>query len=672
MKPRTVPPPKLNQYRPDIDSLRAIAICAVCGFHYAPSYFKGGFVGVDVFFVLSGYLITETLLNRSRESSARAYFGAFYAGRIIRLFPALIITLLLTIILGFLLLLPTELLELSRNMIAATTFTTNFLLIKSPGLEYFANSKDFNPLIHLWSLSIEEQFYLIWPILIYLTSSKVRTGQYALIIFTILWIIDIANFFSQYFDKYYFPGTRFWELILGSLYAIYKDKFEFYIANKNFFIKYHLFDYLKIFGVVLIVFSVFRVAPSPRWPGLLAILPCFGALCVLITPPPRQKSFLELLLCNRALLGLGRISYPLYLYHWLLLSFLYIVFIRTPPAFLVWCSFILSVAGAVFTYHFVEIPIRAAKRPVTVLALLLIMLAILASSFTIYSTQGLHWRFASEQKFNDLSALRPKFFMTDESCLKHYSKGFIDGFLPNRDFCRSTAQETSAKVLLVGDSHASQLYQAFEDLGFTSVAHIGRGSCPPLIGLEPTAGWLKCYPTVNGLINYAVHSSADLLILSGVFQRYFDGTYIVSQDSDAIQNQISILFDVLARSNKKVLMVLDNAVVPFDPKQCMRRPLNLNQRVDCSFSRANHDKFSQTYRESFLANVVDKPNISLLDASALFCDNSKCYVSNAEGLTYNTDDNHLSSRGAKLVVSEIIKRFPDFFHLRKEHPKNYP
>ncbi len=214
--------PTDKTYRPDIDGLRAFAVLAVMGFHAAPSSVRGGFVGVDVFFVISGFLITSIIL---RDLDAEKFsIKNFYVSRICRIFPALIVMLVATLLIGWLILLPDEFKELGRHIAAAPLFSSNFLLLQESG--YFERAAEQKPLLHLWSLSIEEQFYLLWPVtLIALWKSRLNLVYLIGLIAFVSFELNIYLMQINPSANFYIPLTRFWEILLGALLAvIIRDK----------------------------------------------------------------------------------------------------------------------------------------------------------------------------------------------------------------------------------------------------------------------------------------------------------------------------------------------------------------------------------------------------------------------------------------------------------------
>jgi hypothetical protein len=168
---------------------------------------------------------------------------------------------------------------------------------------------------------------------------------------------------------------------------------------------------------------------------------------------------------------------------------------------------------------------------------------------------------------------------------------------------------------------------------------------------------------VNGILEYAIGSKASLIILTGVFERYFDGTYQMPKSAPDIEGDVRRWFEVLAGSGKSILIVLDNPTLPFEPKECMQRPFDFNQRSDCSFDRSVHDQKAQTYGSLFRRNAERFANVTVLDSSRFFCDTARCTAVNKDGLLYTGDNNHLSLRGAIIVAREILRLFPASFFL---------
>lgn len=301
-------------YRPDIDGLRAIAILSVLLFHAFPQAIPGGFAGVDVFFVISGYLISSILLRRVGDGTLS--LKDFYARRIARIFPALLIVLIATYAIGWFLLPADEYNRLATHILGGAGFYSNVIYLKESG--YFDALASSKPLLHLWSLAIEEQFYLVWPALIW--------GAWRLRV-NVMWMIAVLGGLSFLLNlralhlgdgtalAYYAPQTRFWELTLGSALAMLSMQrcaLEWRDAGPR-------GNLLATLGLGLIGASFLLISKSAAFPGWWALLPTGGAALVIFGGPRAWV--------NRTLLGaavpvwIGKISFALYLWHWPLLSF---------------------------------------------------------------------------------------------------------------------------------------------------------------------------------------------------------------------------------------------------------------------------------------------------------------------------------------------------------------
>jgi peptidoglycan/LPS O-acetylase OafA/YrhL len=292
-----------SKYRPDIDGLRALAIVPVVLFHAFPSVIHGGFIGVDIFFVISGFLIASILIqdiNADRFSILN-----FYSRRIRRIFPALITVLFSALIAGWFLLLDTEYLQLAKHIVASAGFSSNFVLWSESG--YFDNDATTKPLLHMWSLGIEEQFYIVWPLLLFFLVRKTKNHKFYLLSLTV--ISFAANIYligrMANVAAFYNPLTRFWELAIGGILAILMMRKERLIQHT--FLT-HLFSLLGI-GLIALGFSV--IHESKTFPGWWALMPVFGTTFLIAAGP---ATFVNRLLANRLFAGIGLISYPLYLW----------------------------------------------------------------------------------------------------------------------------------------------------------------------------------------------------------------------------------------------------------------------------------------------------------------------------------------------------------------------
>jgi peptidoglycan/LPS O-acetylase OafA/YrhL len=455
-------------YRADVDGLRAIAVLAVIGFHANPSSMPGGFAGVDIFFVISGYLIASLILAGLKGGSFS--FAEFYARRIRRLFPALIVVLLATWVFGWFILPPTEYAELGRHTLAGAGFAANILNYAEVG--YFDLPAAAKPLLHLWSLGVEEQFYIVFPALLLLLWRYKAMSSWLALIGLASFALNIALVGSHPSFTFYLPLTRFWEFIAGALLACA------HLYGRTFALPAHsasalpLRDVSAAIGMLLILAGI-GFAHEDAFPGWWALLPVLGTF--LIIGAGSQAWLNRTVLAHPKLVFVGLISYPLYLWHWPLLVLARTAirneqgneYLRTTAIIAVALTFLLSW----LTYRFIERPIRArrsgysARRTTAALGASLAVIAVVG--FAIAQIGGLTMRYPKEV----------------QALLTPLAAGADD---PPADESKNSA---GPKLLVYGDSHAHHLLAGLRQLqnerSFRlSLAGWGWG-CAPLEDIKP-------------------------------------------------------------------------------------------------------------------------------------------------------------------------------------------
>ena len=459
-------------YRPDIDGLRAIAVLMVIAFHYFPSRVPFGFIGVDIFFVISGYLITRILITWSLEGNLK--FKDFYFNRIKRIFPALITVLVCCLAFGWFTMLPSEYSQLGKHISAASIFVSNFLLLSESG--YFDLAAEVKPLLHLWSLSIEEQFYFIWPLILYCCLIKKWVNLRMLL--PLLWITSFAIgiYLSSHYPSqgFYLPISRFWELILGGLLATTSSQ----SPSRSWPLPTQL---ISVIALALLMLSFWFISKEQAYPGYWAILPTMATVLILLSPP---NAFLNRkILSRRALINIGLISYPLYLWHWPILVFLNF---NTPAdiskerliAYKV-AAIGLSFLLAYLTYRFIERPIRSRKGNqghTAALTSLILLIATGLAGYTLALTKGAESRIPKEIR----SLLTSK-----NLTWEHYVRFDSCHLQEDRDYKypESCFEHQRPLAVLWGDSHASTLYPALASIQKGKrfgIDQFTKAGCPPL------------------------------------------------------------------------------------------------------------------------------------------------------------------------------------------------
>lgn len=451
-----------NSYRPDIDGLRAVAVTLVVGFHAFPGTVRGGFIGVDVFFVISGYLISSIIF--ASVDQGQFSFLDFYARRARRIFPALAVVLGTALVIGWFVLLPDQYEQLGWHALGGATFVSNFLLWGESG--YFDSAAETKPLLHLWSLAIEEQFYLFFPLLI-VAAGKIRLHRIGLLVAVGLasFAINIATYQTDPTGNFYSPQSRFWELMVGAVLAAVAARSPFKMPATA-------ATLCSFLGLALLGAAALLLTGESSFPGWWAVLPTVGAALLIFAGSSAPVN--SVILSNRVVVWIGLISFPLYLWHWIFLTFALIYAAETPPVFVRAALVGLSVLLAWLTYRLIERPIRfgGQLRPMALGAFVGVLAAGIAGYF-VFSSGGYPIRIADRQEFaryfeNSLPDLQ---YSETSGVLQYYRNdcNFYDiakyregksSNIPVAQISASCTQSMPEKktVFLWGDSHVQQLY----------------------------------------------------------------------------------------------------------------------------------------------------------------------------------------------------------------------
>jgi peptidoglycan/LPS O-acetylase OafA/YrhL len=461
-------------YRPDVDGLRAIAVVAVLAYHAFPHVLPGGFVGVDIFFVISGYLITGIIQRQMLEK--RFSIGTFYARRILRIFPALIAVLLVTFIIGWFLLSAAEMEALGANIAGAAAFVQNFVL-REQIVGYFDRGADRLPLLHLWSLGIEEQYYIAWPITLLLMA---RLASRNVVIVTALALLSFsACTLIPSWDAtlaFYSPLTRAWELLVGSALALWQSKgFIGIHPSAGEFQRHSTIVAIAALSGIASAFWAFNAATS--WPGFFTLVPVLAAAVLIAIPNTLVH---RRLLSARPVVFIGLISYPLYLWHFPLMAYAKLHYGERMPALVMCALLAVSALLAWLTYRFVERPFRLGKLAVPQkIGILLVGMATAGLiGIVADSTRGLPVRFPLPIRSFMLSGSETSIHWRRSKCLLLLQ--------PASDFAPECAGNGRHPLLLIwGDSYGAALYPGLlhfaADRGY-SIAQYTASACPPLVG----------------------------------------------------------------------------------------------------------------------------------------------------------------------------------------------
>jgi peptidoglycan/LPS O-acetylase OafA/YrhL len=474
-------------------------------FHAFPKVFSGGYVGVDIFFVISGYLISKIVFTEISEH--RFSFAAFYGRRIRRIFPALAVCLAAVLAFGFVCLMPSELAQLGKHTFFGAAFLSNMVLWSESG--YFDGAAHLKPLLHLWSLGIEEQFYILWPALLWIGfQMKAKLGRLVAVLFLASFAINIALSISNITDDFYLPISRFWELLAGAALAWWRP--VFLSANAQ--------SWISIAGLAALLASVALFTPDLQFPGWFALLPVAGAVAVILAG--RDATVNRVVFSHRVVVFVGLISYPFYLWHWPLISIAYIIRLGKPPTALmalglVVASFLLAWA----TYRFIEYPVRfGAHRHRRTLIVAGSMAMLGACGLAVWVKSGF------PERFPPLPGID----------IRKIGNAKLDAdFKPTRDMevidhgwiLETHLGNGERKVALSGDSmlfHYGPRVQHLSDEGklATNTYFVTGPRCPPVPGVIQQDKFVRCASLPDVLIDLVRRERVQSVVLGAAWGGY--------------------------------------------------------------------------------------------------------------------------------------------------------
>jgi len=663
-------------YRPDIDGLRAIAVLSVLAFHAFGEYVAGGFIGVDIFFVISGYLITSILLNDLQ--CGQFSLGRFYGRRIRRIYPALLLVLLACLVMGWQVLLAGEYAELGQLVAAGAGFIANLMLWLQSG--YFDTHADAKPLLHLWSLGIEEQFYIFWPIGLWLVhragSHGARGGRLALVarVATMLLLIsfvwNIACVASDPVGTFYLPQTRVWELLVGGWLAIrliikgFEAPTEQLISRTIGRPIARPIDPLNngkfknlaaCLGLGLLLTGASLVDKNSQFPGWWAALPTLGTALLIASDTAWIN---RKVLSHPLMVGIGLISYPLYLWHWPLLSFGRIIHNGEMPAAerlaLMAVAFLLSYA----TYRLFEQKLRHGGRKITTTLFVAICLVGL-TGWNIHQREGLDFRYRNlvtqpAQMVRDFTRWEDKGMYPVGQC----DPSFV---YPKANICLQSSPGQPPDTVVFGDSHAFHAYWGIaRATGFQSgsgsgsgghnVTLIGRGGCD--FGLYEAGD--SCEQTFQRQQEWMVHSKN----IKNVFiaHRLVMRRETLAPQLANYQNRIGTLIGTLIASGKNVIYLYPVPEIRSNPQLC-GSTLPFGRAADqsaCTFALARELEIQQTERALVSTWLKQYPALQTFDPASVLCPDAVCQTIR-NGLPLWMDDNHITESASYLLGDAIAR-----------------
>jgi len=614
-------------YRRDIDGLRAVAVLAVVLFHAFPEWLRGGFVGVDVFFVISGFLITGILL-RELEGGCFSFAG-FYARRVRRIFPALLLVLASCLAFGWLALFPDEYEQLGKHVVGGAGFAANLFYWAQVG--YFDTAAETKPLLHLWSLGIEEQFYILWPVIL-LLGWRLRAKLLALaaVLAAASFAVNLFGIGHDATAAFYSPASRAWELLLGAGLACLglRTPAQRPALDPNL---------LAWAGAILLVSGLALIQRTDPFPGWRALLPALGALLLIAAGP--QAWFNRTVLGSRALVWVGLLSYPLYLWHWPLLTFARIVESSEPAPAIRAGAVLLALLLAWLTWQVLERPLRTRGRRGSVAVLCALMLCVAGAGGYVYLNEGLPTRKPIEDSVANQKAL---VIVEDranaQACKRRY------GFDTMYEYCLQADPARDPTVALVGDSHAfhvvAGLTRYYSGIGENLLM---LGTRHPYWGLEP--GEDPYQQATQQMLELALNTPSIRTVVFSTHLRFY-----TTPDQQRYVDAARETFRRMLAAGKRVIFMHDVPLLGFDPRSCIKRAgvASSATRVPCAIPRTEWDAQVAQHREVAARLAAEFPQIEWFDSSAALCDDKRC-TAMVDGRLIYRDGNHLSYEGDLLV-----------------------
>lgn len=676
------------QHRPEIDGLRAVAVVPVILFHAGLAWFSGGYVGVDVFFVISGYLIT-TIIATAQDKGTFTILG-FYERRARRIMPVLFTVILCCLPFAWAWMLPAQMKSFGESIIAVCLFLSNVLFWQESG--YFAAAAEKQPLLHTWSLAVEEQYYVVFPILLMLLHRAGPRIRFVVLLLAALVSFALAVYGAIAFPNaaFYLPHTRAWELLAGSLCALFLLHRQ-QPANET----------LSLLGLAGVLAGVFLYDDGTPFPSAWTLAPVGGTALIILFggPGTRVHRFLSLPL----LTGIGLISYSLYLWHQPLFAFARIRSLTEPTPVLMTSLTVAAVLLAVLSWRFVETPFRTGR--IRILGSAPRILGATAAAAVFLMAVGAAGRVDNGWSFrlppSALAALDVQAHPDPAMSTCLFDKG--EATLPHPVRACMTPGTQTSDTILIGDSHAGavtgEALRAFSAAGLDLYA-LSHSSCAGFSGLVVSNAKyrLRCNRFFTGVEDYIARSDIKTIIMVSRWSLYVDGTAFDNGEGgiEALKPTYADLYERrddmggendLARKDRVLAAYLadinayldrgDNVVLVYPIPEAGWNVPDLLARAAMTGNDAEPlGTSSERYRARNAAviaafDTLDHPRLAKIRPDAIFCDSfvaGRCINSLATDRIFYFDDDHLSNAGAALLMPPII----DAVRRLNANPKGTP
>jgi peptidoglycan/LPS O-acetylase OafA/YrhL len=652
------------RYRKDIDGLRAVAVLSVVFFHAKVAGFSGGFVGVDVFFVISGYLITGLIAEDWRTE--RFSFVTFYFRRAKRILPALLFMYLACTLLAALIMLPGDMAEFGRSLVSSAAFVSNQFFFRHA--DYFGGQSDLKPLLHTWSLSIEEQFYVVWP-LVFLAAARWRFGwlQYLVWIAGAISLVGATIMVGQNASAAFFLAPfRAWELLLGASLALlaWRPTLPAWAG-----------EIAAGVGLSMIVASVVLLDEHRPFPGLLALPACFGTALLILTGTDRQP-FVTRMLSMRPAVAIGLISYSLYLWHWPLLAFARYHFDRPLSWIEVATLLGASALAAFMSYRYVEMPARHLSFDLAprVLGAGVLLLGVTAlAGHQINKSRG--WTFSLDPEIRQLDRISRTRNVYRNGC-----SGASNVFRGD-EACTFGPPRTSASydMAIFGDSHADHYTPAMSvlarDAGMSG-RQVTAGRCLTLLGYDEITGTpdmqAACRSLREAMVRFVDENPRlQVAVLAHHWSSYTGNTiwrdvepiFLLSSKDDVSSAQRSqevllqsmeTTLDFFQRRGVRVVLLGEIPLFDRDPLKCIAAAVRQGlQAQSCRLHAQEVQRRIGTMNGMLADLAARRRNVSFFSPLGAMCDGIWCSPI-VDGIYMYRDRMHLNRVGAEHLARSML------------------
>jgi peptidoglycan/LPS O-acetylase OafA/YrhL len=661
------------KYRPDIDGLRALAVLTVIAFHFDSRWISGGFIGVDVFFVISGYIITTAIYPEIL--SGRFSFAEFYAKRIKRILPLFYLVVAVCLVITYLLYTPSDFMDFADSLRYSSSFISNIYFERLSG--YFAPTSETMPLLHTWSLSIEEQFYFIWPILLilctkFLSKKVFVTGLVSLLI--------VLSCYSEYLalnntsEAYYFIQSRGFELLLGALLAVVL------FLKRETSISFTALTYqlCGILGLSLLLVLFFYIDKNSVFPGFNAALVAIASSLIILSGEHR-KGLVYTILSNSVFVFVGKLSYSLYLWHWPVLAIYryYNVDFNIQSTLI---CIVTTIILSILSWRFFETPLRhkvMKKRWIYLLYFVIPVILSITVAKVIVKNDGYGERFSDEA----LRLYNISKYSYDDEKLNLPQTNAYKPFEPYLIGNATLSTKSEIKTFVWGDSHAGHFRSFVSDLGekyhFSSLFG-GLGGCPPLLGADLIKNGkpeTSCTERNNELAKLIIDSDATVVFLAGRWAMYTETTraegergsrVYLGDETDYSENRENSRRAFNESLERTIKLLIDNGKIPvlfnqvpsysFNPSNCWIKKESYPwlSDVSCNLEQIKMDNRLAYANKVISTLAVKYPSLIVITPTDLLCDGRIC-KSKLDGIPLYRDNDHLNSEGARSLLRAYLQ-----------------